>query len=63
MTNQPNFPRPASPQGKPDQDAVPVEQWPNRKAVVDGILSGEEVSQDPDLFADDDDDPELEMED
>lgn len=52
----------------PDEGNVPDEPtepqpWPNQEPVVDGIVPTEEVDQDPDLFADDDDDPEMEMED
>lgn len=36
--------------------------WSNRMAVVDGVVSFRDVSQDPDLFKNDTD-PELEMED
>lgn len=56
MANDTNAPRPVPPQEAPVQ-------WPNREPVIEGILPGVEVSQDPELFADDDDDPELEMED
>jgi len=36
--------------------------WPNQKPVVDGVVPDEEISQDPDLFKDEDD-LDLEMED
>lgn len=37
------------------------EPWPNQQPVVDGVVPAEETDQDPDLFADGDDDPEMEM--
>ncbi len=55
MTTQPdeNVPVPPAEGG--------VEPWPNQTPVVDGVIPTEEVDQDPDLFEDDDDDPEMEM--
>lgn len=37
----------------------PNPPWPNQMPVVDGLVPVEEVSQDPDLFADDDTDLEM----
>ena len=33
--------------------------WPNQFPVVEGLVDSDEVSQDPDLFADDDSDYEM----
>jgi hypothetical protein len=41
-----------------------ITPWPNQEEILDGVVPVEEVSQDPDLFDDDDaDEIDLEMED
>lgn len=55
MSTQPDETLPAPP---PEGG---VEPWPNQTPVVDGVIPTEEVEQDPDLFEDDADDPEMEM--
>lgn len=40
------------------EDSTP---WPNQDPVMDGVVPADEVSQDPDLFDEDDIDEDLEM--
>lgn len=67
MSDQPaeDAPHYQGPEGDETEtgDAPTTDPWPNQTPVVDGVIPTEEVDQDPDLFADDDDDPEMEMED
>lgn len=52
--------------GDPSEAAVPegTSLWPKEPEVVDGVVPTSEVSQDPNLFADDDDaELDVEMED
>lgn len=39
-----------------------ADPWPNQQEPVDGLVPTSEVSQDPDFFEDDVDDPDLQME-
>jgi hypothetical protein len=55
MSTQPDETLPAPP---PEGEGV---AWPNQQPVVDGVIPTDEVDQTPDLFEDDDDDPEMEM--